>query len=285
MTTKKKEQPLENDKKKSCFVMMPISDMEGYDKGHFKRVYEYLIKPACLDSGYEPIRADDVSSSNFIVIDILKRIVESELVICDMSGRNPNVLYELGVRQAFNLPTVLLKDNTTDAIFDISGLRHVEYDFSLRVDVAKDSIAKIRSMIMETVNGQGDEINSLIQLLGIKAASLPTGKELSAETGMILSAIDGLASRVRRIEGQNAPLNSTEKLIQLRRALKNKADGKEIIVNGIKTKIGEEMYLAGECIGQLVSIEDGVITIENSGEKRNFYPFDKEFSNISPIPF
>ena len=46
-------------KKQTCFVIMPISDVPGYDQGHFARVYEYLIKPAIIQAGYEPIRSDD----------------------------------------------------------------------------------------------------------------------------------------------------------------------------------------------------------------------------------
>ena len=45
--------------KKKCFVIMPISDAEGYDKGHFTRVYEHLVKPAVIEAGFEPMRADD----------------------------------------------------------------------------------------------------------------------------------------------------------------------------------------------------------------------------------
>lgn len=44
--------------KKKCFVIMPISDAEGYDKGHFTRVYEHLIKPAVIEAGFEPVRND-----------------------------------------------------------------------------------------------------------------------------------------------------------------------------------------------------------------------------------
>ncbi len=40
--------------------------------------------------------------TNYIVIDILKKILESEFVLCDLSAKNPNVFYELGIRQAFN---------------------------------------------------------------------------------------------------------------------------------------------------------------------------------------
>ena len=44
--------------KKKCFVIMPISDAEGYDKGHFTRVYEHLIKPAVIEAGFEPVERD-----------------------------------------------------------------------------------------------------------------------------------------------------------------------------------------------------------------------------------
>ena len=71
--------------KKKCFVIMPISDAEGYDKGHFTRVYEHLVKPAVIEAGFEPMRADDTSKANFIVVDILKQILESDMAICDLT--------------------------------------------------------------------------------------------------------------------------------------------------------------------------------------------------------
>ena len=140
---------------KTCFVVMPISDMDDYEKGHFTRVYSHLIRPACERSGFTPIRADDVASSNYIVIDILSKIIESDLVICDLSGKNPNVLYELGIRQAFNLPTVLIKDIKTNRIFDIQGLRYTEYNHALRVDTVENQISEIVKSINETVSARG----------------------------------------------------------------------------------------------------------------------------------
>ncbi|RAY28771.1 hypothetical protein DP184_10285, partial [Enterobacter kobei] len=98
---------------RTCFVIMPIADMAGYEPRHFDRVYSHLIQPACDAAGFETLRADEVNNSNLIVLDILKRIVESDIDICDLSGRNPNVMYELGLRQAFNKKTVLIKDDRT----------------------------------------------------------------------------------------------------------------------------------------------------------------------------
>ncbi len=58
---------------RECFVIMPFGDAEGYDKGHFSRVYEHLIKPACEQAGFKAVRADDTSKANVIIVDILQK--------------------------------------------------------------------------------------------------------------------------------------------------------------------------------------------------------------------
>ena len=190
----------DNKKSKStCFVIMPISTPQGYEEKHFNRVYKHLIKPAC-DSEYDILRADEVKSTNYIIIDVLHRIIESDLVICDLSSRNPNVLYELGIRQAFNRPVVLLKDKITDRIFDIQGLRTIEYDENLRVDIIKNDIASLVDAIRETRKRTPKDVNSLIQLLGVTKAELSPSTELSPDSSVILSAIQDISHRFNRIE-------------------------------------------------------------------------------------
>ena len=49
---------------KECFVIMPISDTDGYEQGHFTRVYDYLIKPSLEKANLIPQRADDVTTAN-----------------------------------------------------------------------------------------------------------------------------------------------------------------------------------------------------------------------------
>src|ERR1035437_305813 len=98
---------------KKCFVIMPISDSEDYPTGHFRRVYDHIIDPACEQAGFKPVRADDIMTTNYIALDVIKNIIECEMALCDLSSRNPNVLYELGIRQSFNLPVTLIKDIKT----------------------------------------------------------------------------------------------------------------------------------------------------------------------------
>ncbi len=185
---------------KTCFIIMPISDCDPYPVGHFKRVYEYIIKPACVKAGFQPIRADDVLNTNFIAIDVIKLIVKSDMAICDLSSRNPNVFYELGIRQAFNLPVTLIKDSITNRVFDIQGFRDIEYDNDLRIDNVENTISILAETIKNTYDTKGNEINSLISLLGVHPAQITNSVEISKDTEIILNSLVSLASRLTYIE-------------------------------------------------------------------------------------
>ena len=115
-----------------CFIIMPIADCEGYEKGHFSRVYEDIFKSACLGANFNPVRADEVKQTNLIHLDILQKLIDPPMAICDLSSRNPNVLFELGLRQAFYKPTVLVQEVGTPKIFDIAPLRYTEYRKKLK---------------------------------------------------------------------------------------------------------------------------------------------------------
>lgn len=164
-TTTDKEEKEDN----SCFIIMPIADPDGYEKGHFKRVYQDIIKPACEQAGFSPIRADDVQQTNLIHLDILRKLIDSSMAICDLSSRNPNVLFELGIRQAFDKPTVLIQEVGTPKIFDISILRYVEYRKELLyrevLDDQKAIADNLRATKIAKVNKEG--INSIISLLSL----------------------------------------------------------------------------------------------------------------------
>jgi len=275
---------------KTCFVIMPIADMDGYEPGHFSRVYEHLIKPACFKAGYEAHRADMVAASNYIIIDILRKIVESDLVICDLSGRNPNVLYELGVRQAFNLPTVLIKDQITPRIFDIQGLRCADYRHSLRIDEVQKEQETIRAAIIETVEKPND-FNSMIQLLSVSPAPIPNRVELSNDTSVILQSLKSIASRLSDIEA--APIRMQPKrglttfLNIVPTAMSDiSLDTESYIINGETISVGETIYLDGKDIGSLYYYDhSGITVVTPDGRKRKFPHQHPKFSTISSLPF
>jgi hypothetical protein len=178
---------------------MPISDVENYDAGHFGRVYEFIIKPACKTAGFKPIRADEVQVTNYIVVDILRKILDADMVVCDLSARNSNVLYELGIRQAFNRPVTLIRDSRTPRIFDIQGLRDLEYDETLRIDKINSAVESLSNLLKNTSQLGDSDVNSIIQLLGVKAAQVPS-VEVSKDTSLLLNAINDISKRISRLE-------------------------------------------------------------------------------------
>ena len=176
--TENREQILQSSQE--CFVIMPITDPDGYDKGHFTKVYEDIFKSACISSGYQPVRADEVKQTNLIHLDILQKLIESPMAICDLSSRNPNVLFELGLRQAFDKPTVLVQETGTPKIFDIAPLRYTEYRRELRYrDVLEDQCS-ITDAINATrdATAKGEGVNSIVNILSLsKPATLKEVEE------------------------------------------------------------------------------------------------------------
>lgn len=100
-------------------VMMPFKD-------EFSPVYD-IIKAVCEEVGYPALRVDDIYGPTKIVDDIFNSIVQSRLVICDLTGRNPNVLYEAGLAHARGRDTVLITQNREDVPFDLQQIRHIHY--------------------------------------------------------------------------------------------------------------------------------------------------------------
>ena len=110
-----------------CFVIMPITAPAPYAQDHFKRVFQNIIAPACELAGFKALKGDEVKETNLIHLDILKRLLTAPMAVCDLSNHNPNVLFELALRQAFDKPVVLVQEVDTAKIFDISPLRTVDY--------------------------------------------------------------------------------------------------------------------------------------------------------------
>lgn len=200
MTAKKNQetsQPVEQPVNNDCFIIMPIADHPDYKQGHFKRVYEDIFAPACRAAGYRPVRADDTKQANLIQLDILQKLLESPMAICDLSTRNPNVLFELGLRQAFDKPTILVQEEGTPKIFDINMFRYIEYRNGLDYrDVLADQRV-IEEVLKETKKAveEGKSVNSIIKLLSItNPASLQDSSKFSDKDyfQILMSEIKGL---------------------------------------------------------------------------------------------
>lgn len=193
----------DNNRNKECFIIMPISDPIGYENGHFKRVYEDIFKPSCITAGYTPIRADDVCETGMIHVSILQKLLNSDMAICDLSSHNPNVLFELGIRQAFDLPTVLVQEEGTKAIFDIAPLKYCTYRKNHLYREVMEDRENITTFLTQTTESvkKGDMVNSIIRFMNINKAIIEEGAENNNSEAYryILSEITQLKNEFRKI--------------------------------------------------------------------------------------
>src|SRR5690606_2592609 len=126
-----------------------------------------IIVPGCDAASYKATRADEVKASNLIHLDILRKLIEAPIAICDLSTRNPNVLFELGIRQAFDKPVVLIQEKGTPRIFDIAPLRYLEYSKDMKYHEVLRSQEELSEAIKATVTADDDHgnVNSIVKLL------------------------------------------------------------------------------------------------------------------------
>lgn len=263
-------------KTKKCFVIMPISDVEGYPKGHFDRVFKHVIVPACKKTGYEAIRADGTSKTNVIIVDILKNALDCEMAICDLSARNPNVFYELGFRQAFDKKTVLMIDDKTNRPFDINAIRSFTYDSSLRIDLVDKAISDLVKTLQETQSMTESENNSLLKLLAIESpAILPKRKVISEDSSLILQAIHDLSDDIQKnLPKSKRPFHSN--IIN------------SILLKGQIVKVGSHLFdeKNKKDIGYVVDITDNTIVVRNQDGMVSFISLNSpETDNYKVMPF
>ncbi|MCL2651945.1 MAG: hypothetical protein FWD60_13120 [Candidatus Azobacteroides sp.] len=106
-------------KKQKCGIVMPISAIDTYTAEHWNDVLS-ILKDAINQTDFEPDLVSNADDSGIIQHRIVKNLYNNEIIVCDVSGRNPNVMFELGIRLAFDKPTIIIKDDKTSYSFDTS---------------------------------------------------------------------------------------------------------------------------------------------------------------------
>lgn len=124
----------------TCFVIMPFDQP-------LSEFYNDIIKPSVAALGISVRRADDVFSVGSVINDIWLHLTEADFVIADLTGRNPNVFYELGLAHVLGKPTVLMTQNMADLPFDVRHHRAIQYGMGYK------DIEKLREALQSACRG------------------------------------------------------------------------------------------------------------------------------------
>lgn len=196
----------------TCGVVMPISAIDGCDEQHWSDVKTVLFD-AIRSSNYHPELVSSADDVGVIQARIVKNLYENPIVICDVSGRNANVMFELGMRLAFDKPTVIVIDDKTPFSFDTAPIEHLKYPRDLRYGRIKKFKEDLASKIMAVAkSAQGAEYSTFLKHFGSFTAAKLEKKELAPSdfVTFVTQKLTELDEKVTRIDrGNRSMLNNT----------------------------------------------------------------------------
>lgn len=136
--------------KKVFGLIMPISPIEDCDEKHWEKIRK-IVEEAVNEYGATIRMVSEKEDSGIIQKSIVQAIYDDELVICDVSCKNPNVLFELGMRLAFDKPVVIIHDGIGKYPFDITNIKYVSYPRGLDYYEIKKFKESLKKMIEKTL--------------------------------------------------------------------------------------------------------------------------------------
>lgn len=155
---------------KKIFFVSPIGAEGSQARQTSDFVMKNIIEPVAVTAGYETLRSDIINTVNTIDQDIINQLQNSDLVIADVTGTNPNVMFELGYRVAVDKPVIVMAQSVDDLPFDIQNIR--VFTYPTKLPDLQDLQAKLSKMIsvFETTKAksnnqkQGEELGEKMAL-------------------------------------------------------------------------------------------------------------------------
>lgn len=179
---------------------MPISAMEGCAESHWSDVLDILTE-AIEDAGFEGNLVSNADDVGIIHKRIIQNLYDNPVVVCDVSGKNPNVMFELGLRLAFDKPTVIIKDDKTTYSFDTSAIEHLDYPRDLRFSRIVEFKAKLAEKIAATHKRAttDPQYTTFLKHFGEFTVAKLEKKEVSGQE-FILEELRSMRNAMRRLE-------------------------------------------------------------------------------------
>ncbi len=137
-----------------AFLISQIGKTDTDVRKRADEVLKYIVAPVVEDFKLKLLRSDLDLTPGQVTAQILGSILNSKVVVADLTGRNPNVYYELGVVHSFGVPIVILGDNANSLSFDAQNERVIEIGddgiiSASQADSAKKRLQETLSVILE----------------------------------------------------------------------------------------------------------------------------------------
>lgn len=188
---------------------MPISATDECSEAHWLEV-KHIIYDAIIEAGFQPNLVSDDDSSGVIQQRIVQNLYDNPIVVCDVSCKNPNVMFELGMRLAFDKPTIVIKDDQTSYSFDTAPIEHLSYPRDLRFNKIVDFKKLLTAKIMATYEKSNNDPNNstFLKHFGKFTIKELENKEVSKDE-YIINELKELRKAVNHLARDHASIDPT----------------------------------------------------------------------------
>lgn len=183
---------------KVCFVIAPIGEPESETRKVSDQVFKHIVSPVVQEFEFNPVRADHISEPGIITSQVIQYVVQSPLVVADLTGRNPNVFYELAIRHAIKKPLAQLIRKGEQMPFDVAGTRTIQFDIH-DLDNVEEVKKELRNQIDAVLSGNAPldtPISVALDLQFLRESENPEQRSLAD----VIEAITELRSAISSIE-------------------------------------------------------------------------------------
>ena len=179
---------------KTCFVIAPIGESGSDTRERSDLVLEHIIGPAVKRFGYTPVRADEIDRPGIITSQVIQHVLDSPLVIADLTERNPNVFYELAIRHLTRKPFIQIMKEGEGVPFDVAATRIIAVDHT-HLGRAADAREKIEAQLKSLEENPEDletPISTSVDLQHLRQSEVPQDRSLAD----LLSAISDVRNQL-----------------------------------------------------------------------------------------
>lgn len=191
------------EKKLKCGLIMPISSIEDYSEAHWEEVRD-IIREALADTNFCVELVSDSNEVGIIQTRIVQNIYDNEITICDVSAKNPNVMFELGMRLAFDKPTIIIKDNITRYSFDTAPIEHLEYPRNLHYATIQSFKKTLKEKVIATYEAsKRPEYTTFLKHFGKFVVAGIEQKEVGRDD-FIIQSLNEIRLEIKSIKSERA---------------------------------------------------------------------------------
>jgi hypothetical protein len=134
-----------------AFVILQVGAKDSPERKRADEIYNYIIVPAVQNAGLEAYRADLDLSPGAVTPKMLSELLNARVVIADLTGRNPNVFYELGITHSFARPLISIADSAKSLPFDAKDERVIELGEYLSTGLTYGQGERARTFLEESL--------------------------------------------------------------------------------------------------------------------------------------